>query len=239
MTQTIPPYERISGEFTELEFEVSDRDYFFVGLSDARRCRVRLEERIHRSDGPLIEFFTVTGCPHDAIHERADRTSEVESVRILGGGQEEAVVRVSVSGRCIVATVEGAGAIPRSIRATEGTGRVLAQVPDCVDAGAVVDSVLNRHPGADLVARRERDVSTPVFVPRRVKQVVWAQLTDRQEEVLRTAYRSGYFERPRERTGEEIADALGITSATLSQHLRAAQTNLLSFLVGDGGDDRR
>lgn len=237
MYQSIPPFDdRTSDGFTELEFEVSDPDYFFVGLSNDRGCRVRLEELIHRSDGILDEFFTVTGCPSDPIRERADRTSGIESVRILGGGRDEFVVRIAVSGRCIAATVEGAGAIPRSIHATDGIGRVIARVPEGVDAGAVIGSVLGRHPSTELVARRERDVSTSVCIPRRVKRAMWDRLTDRQEEVLRTAYRKGYFRRPREHTGEELADMLGITSATFSQHLRSAQANLLSFLMEE--DDR-
>ncbi|WP_436926694.1 helix-turn-helix domain-containing protein [Halosimplex amylolyticum] len=56
------------------------------------------------------------------------------------------------------------------------------------------------------------------------------RLTDRQREVLVTAYRSGYFQRPRERTGAEVAAQLGISPSTFSQHLRAAQRKLLCAL---------
>jgi len=38
------------------------------------------------------------------------------------------------------------------------------------------------------------------------------KLTDRQLEVIQTAYYSGYFESPRENTGEDVAEMLGYLS---------------------------
>ena len=49
-----------------------------------------------------------------------------------------------------------------------------------------------------------------------------ASLTDRQREMLSAAHTSGYYEWPRERTAEEIADSFGISVSTFSEHLRAA-----------------
>lgn len=224
------PVDR-SGEVTELEFDVSDPSYFFVGLSSAQACRVRLEEMIRRSDGTLVEFFTARDCPTDAVRERAGETATIDSARIIAERQYGITFRITLSGRCVVETIEGAGAIPRSITATDGAGCVTARVPQCVDVGDVVDSVLHRHPSLTLVARRRRDVSTPVFTHWGAREQIRTRLTDRQWEVLRTAYRKGYFRRPREHTGEEVADALGISSTTFSQHLRAALRNLLSVAV--------
>lgn len=55
-------------------------------------------------------------------------------------------------------------------------------------------------------------------------------LTDRQLEVLQTAYNSGYFQSPRASTGEAIADSLGISQPTFAAHLRAAHRKLLPQL---------
>lgn len=56
-------------------------------------------------------------------------------------------------------------------------------------------------------------------------------LTDRQEEVIETAFSMGYFERPRRANGQEIAKRLEIHPTTFSEHLTAAQTNLLRELL--------
>ncbi len=45
----------------------------------------------------------------------------------------------------------------------------------------------------------------------------------KQRAALETAYFAGYFDWPRQSTGEEIADRLGIAPATFNQHLRTAE----------------
>lgn len=57
------------------------------------------------------------------------------------------------------------------------------------------------------------------------------KLTDRQLEVLATAYEMGYFQRPKEANATEIADALGIVQSTFTEHLVAAQRKILSDLL--------
>lgn len=57
------------------------------------------------------------------------------------------------------------------------------------------------------------------------------QLTDRQREVVETAYEMGYFEYPRESNATEVAAALDIRPSTFTEHLTAAQGKLLGELV--------
>jgi predicted DNA binding protein len=53
------------------------------------------------------------------------------------------------------------------------------------------------------------------------------RLTDRQREVLETAYEMGYFERPKQANATEIATDLGIAQSTFTEHLMTAQRKLL------------
>jgi len=55
-------------------------------------------------------------------------------------------------------------------------------------------------------------------------------LTDRQQSVLETAYAAGYFEWPRDSSGEEVAETLGISPPTFHQHLRVGQQKLMDAL---------
>lgn len=59
------------------------------------------------------------------------------------------------------------------------------------------------------------------------------KLTDRQYEVLQTAYEQGYFEQPRRANATDIAAELGIAQATVSEHLRTAQQKILDDLLED------
>jgi hypothetical protein len=54
------------------------------------------------------------------------------------------------------------------------------------------------------------------------------ELTDRQREVIQTAYDLGYFEVPREASTEDVAEELGIDSSTATEHLQRAERNLLT-----------
>jgi predicted DNA binding protein len=53
------------------------------------------------------------------------------------------------------------------------------------------------------------------------------RLTERQAEVLETAYKLGYFERPRRTNATDIAAALDISPSTFQEHLVTAQSKLL------------
>ncbi len=53
-------------------------------------------------------------------------------------------------------------------------------------------------------------------------------LTERQREVLQTAYDMGYYEVPSQATTEEIAAELDLDPSTVAEHLQRAEKNLLS-----------
>lgn len=58
-----------------------------------------------------------------------------------------------------------------------------------------------------------------------------SHLTDRQFEVIELALERGYFEWPREIDSDELAAELEISRATLLEHLRKAQSKLLTEAV--------
>lgn len=53
-------------------------------------------------------------------------------------------------------------------------------------------------------------------------------LTERQEEVIRVAFSSGYFEYPKKTGSSKLASRLGISVSTLSEIMRAAQRRILA-----------
>lgn len=55
-----------------------------------------------------------------------------------------------------------------------------------------------------------------------------ASTTDKQLQAAETAYHSGYFEHPREHNTTEVAARLGVSRATFTQHLRAAERKLFA-----------
>ncbi|MHB9288541.1 helix-turn-helix domain-containing protein [Halobacteriales archaeon Cl-PHB] len=56
------------------------------------------------------------------------------------------------------------------------------------------------------------------------------RLTSRQREVVETAVELGYYEVPRRATHEDIAEELGCATSTVDEHLRKAESSLLTSL---------
>jgi len=53
-------------------------------------------------------------------------------------------------------------------------------------------------------------------------------LTERQCEVVRTAYELGYYEVPRSVSSDEVAAELGLEASTVSEHLQRAERNFIA-----------
>lgn len=60
---------------------------------------------------------------------------------------------------------------------------------------------------------------------------LFAALTERQQEVLRTAVEQGYYELPRERTYEDIAAELDCSASAVGRHLRRVEARLVAAAV--------
>ena len=60
---------------------------------------------------------------------------------------------------------------------------------------------------------------------------LYAQLTDRQREILAAAVEVGYYEVPRQASHEDIADHLGIAPATVGEHLRKIESTVLKEII--------
>lgn len=210
----------------ELEFTVRDRDTFFVDLSAREGCRVELEHMTRRSDGRLLDFFTVSGGTPERVVGLATETDDVEEARLVGEGLQGDLYEFVVSGPCVGTTLADVGAVARTVTAEDGDGRVVADVPPHVDVRSVVQAVRNSHARTELVAQRSGSRGVPVQSPVGVQATLGDRLTDKQREALWIAYRSGYFDWPRERTTQECADRMGVSQPTFSQHLRTAEAKV-------------
>ncbi|WP_227377956.1 helix-turn-helix domain-containing protein [Haladaptatus halobius] len=56
-------------------------------------------------------------------------------------------------------------------------------------------------------------------------------LTDRQREILQTAYELGYFDVPRSGSTADVADTLELDPSTVAEHLQRAERNLMANLL--------
>jgi predicted DNA binding protein len=104
-------------------------------------------------------------------------------------------------------------------------------VPGTSDIRTYVELFEEQYEDVELVGRRELD--EPLTVRSAVEEEYRSRLTERQEEILRTAYATGFFESPRETTAQELADLLGISQPTASGHIREGERKLFDLLFDE------
>ncbi|MEF8851873.1 MAG: bacterio-opsin activator domain-containing protein [Haloarculaceae archaeon] len=225
-----------SGSAVELEFELRDRDCFFVDASAVADCRVALEHVVNRSDDRLLEHFTVEGADPETVLSLGAGSAAIDDARLIEEGVDGGLFEFVVSGPCVTTTLADTGAIARSVSADCGVGTVLADVPAHVDVRRVVERFREDYPQSDLAACRDCEAPIPLQSEGGVHATMVDRLTDKQLEVLRTAYLSGYFSWPRRSTAQECADALGIAQPTFSQHIRAAEATVFERLLDEPVD---
>ncbi|NHX35494.1 MULTISPECIES: helix-turn-helix domain-containing protein [Halolamina] len=225
---SLRPSKPDSGPVVELEFGFDDPEYPFVGASATASCRVELEEMVPRGDGTYAEFYSVSGASPSAIEAMAHDHPSV-SATVIERYDDGALMEFLVGGDCPAVGLAELGALPRSVVGDDGDGQIVAELPASYDAGEVVSAFQSEY-GGELLAKREREAVTPLFSQRELEQALDEQLTDRQREVLEAAFEAGYYDWPRETDGAALADELGISQPTLSEHLTTAERKLLSLV---------
>lgn len=220
----------LSDTVVELDLLIRASDHLLVRLAREADCRIDYDGTVPQSDGTVRLFFGASGCPASAIRGIVDDTPTVRGSDLINEADDADEYRfeVTVSGPTIPSTVIECGGVARSIRVADDGVRVVVELPDTTDVRTFVDRLEGTYPDTELIARRDRDRSERTH--RSASEALDERLTDRQLQALRTAYLSGYFERPRERTGEEVAESLGITQSTFNAHLREAERKLCALL---------
>ena len=209
-----------------------------VAIHGAGNCPVVAASTAH--DGPITGVnWTHAGDTHTEEFrardpEAVEGTEGVPSAASVVDLGVERVYRYDRpgDGECACRVIEELDCPIADARAEDGVLLLTLHLPDLQrlrDVVSALDGTAERVEVRYLVqgAARGDGVSDRTLVDR-------GRLTDRQCEVLRTAYRMGYFERPRDANARDVADALDIAPSTFAEHLAAAQRKLLEeTLSGD------
>ncbi|QCC56831.1 bacterio-opsin activator domain-containing protein [Natronorubrum bangense] len=209
----------------ELEFRIDDGDTFSFGLSREYDCTCSLEWAGTTSDGHTVQYVTVEGIGCETVLEAAAAHESIEECRRIHDGNDSCTVEMSLS-KSGVRALANHGATIREITVENGVGTCLVEVSQSADVREIADALTVIYDDTELVARRE--VDRPVRTAAERCNRILDQLTDRQLTTLRLAYYGGFFEWPRESTGEDVAEAMGVSPPTMHQHLRKGLKSVLS-----------
>jgi predicted DNA binding protein len=213
-------YLKLSLSPTERAVHPIDR---FIGGHDV----ISREALLHvdsRADGTTVLLYRVTGDGErfaEALDERPD-IHDYETVDLAGNGYHVFVQANQTSRGNVLLDVAHEHALivdtplkftDEGLRATlvgthENLRNALGAMPDTIDFS--VDNAGTYIPGNE-------DLLSP--------------LTERQLEVFETAVEEGYYDVPRRATHKDIADNLGCAPSTVDEHLRKAESRVVSGLI--------
>ncbi|MXR50235.1 bacterio-opsin activator [Halovenus sp. WSH3] len=141
-------------------------------------------------------------------------------------------VIVDISEASVLALLTEHRAIPHRIVGRNAHLDVIATVRDWNHLKDVAGTIEDEHGSLELVGTTQTETIGFPLGGNKVKQSMSGKLSDKQLEVLETAYRMGYFRVPQEVTAEEIANELDISRSTLSERLRRVEHNFCELLFG-------
>ncbi|WP_246999696.1 PAS domain S-box protein [Halosolutus gelatinilyticus] len=217
----------------ELTFEIQDREQFFVRASDETGAEFEMEGITSQSDGSYLQYFTVMGTSPERVLELADEDPFVERTRLVNDHEDAFLIELVVTSSSPASTLAEYGASVHTATFADGGGTITSDLPQTADTRAAVEAVKSRFSDSELASKRKRERS--VQTCREFQAALEEALSDRQRAALAAAYYAGFFEWPRDSSGEEVAESLGVAPATFHQHFRAGEKKLVKALV-DGAE---
>ncbi|NHX37768.1 MULTISPECIES: bacterio-opsin activator domain-containing protein [Halolamina] len=212
-----------SDETVELEFDIPPERHLLGRLATSTGAEFAVQGVIPEPDGRSRVFLAVEGAdPADVAAAGASMSTISEATVAAdddGAGVVELALEISVLGTGIREYALRLG----DLSATSETVRASVDVARAEDVRPVVTAVLDRFDGSRLLAKRTQ-ADTRSDYDRLL--AFRKSLTSRQREVLHVAYLSGYFKSPRQCTGDDLAEKLGISSQAVYQHIRQAERAL-------------
>jgi len=191
---------------------------------DPSVCREAIHQLNLMADGSVVMLYELSG-EHERIHEALEEHFEARAYQVS-----------DMEGNVLVYAHHDPNPI------VEGLLRIPQQY------GIVIDTPMEftRDGGLRLTLVGDEDDIRDVMgvIPEEVSHTVektgsyrpgterlFAELTERQQEILLTALEMGYYEQPRRATYADIADELGCTKTTVGEHLRKAEEKVLTGIA--------
>lgn len=220
----------LGGRAVDVTFDLTDSQSVFAELAGRLADEIQVKNITPRpEDAHLIHFL----CEDDTerVKTVAEDVLSITEFRVLSE-IDPAVYEVIVIDDCLATTLATVGANIRSAIASKNHCRITASLSESQERQAVIKHLENEYPDINVSIREHS--RSPQSVSQ--TQLIEESLTDRQRNILATAYYSGFFDQQRKRTGVEIADSLDISQPAFSTQLRAAQRSLLTVIFENQSD---
>ncbi|QLG27381.1 PAS domain S-box protein [Halorarum halophilum] len=226
----------VADTVVELEFGFHDPTVFFVTASAELDAEFELEGITSQSDGTYLQYFTVPEIAPERVLDLASDDPGIEHARVVSVHDDDeqeggALFEFIVDGPSLATALAEYGGTIQTARFTEGRGTIVAAFPQTADVRTVVEAVQSTFAQTELVSKQTHERT--IHANREFRTSLEEMLTTRQRTILETAFYAGYFEWPRDSSGEEVADSLDVAPATFHQHARGGMQKLVKAFIDD------
>lgn len=216
---------------TRFEFDIDDSSFVLSRLAQEAECDLTYQGGVQQTETGSYVFVTVEGADVDRVEAVAADLVAIDAVHRIGDEDDGGILRLHLTQPFLALDLAGHGAVLHWASATESSTVLEIDVPESIDSRLITEILASSFSKAELRSKQTLDRAST----KDLYATFLDQLTDRQLEVLQTAYYSGFFESPRESTGEEVAETLGISPAAFYQHARTVQRKLFSTIFDEIG----
>ncbi|WP_336136645.1 bacterio-opsin activator domain-containing protein [Natronomonas amylolytica] len=216
----------LTTSMTRVEFEIDDPTFVLSQLAETVACTLSYQGVLQRTTEGSYLFVTVEGADVDAVEAAASELVGIDEIRRISADADGGVLRLRLTRPFLASELADHGAIVREATASPTETTLVIDIPERIDVRNITRLIGETFAGVELRSKQTLDRTADRDLYSRFLD----DLTDRQLEVLQTAYYSGFFETPRESTGEDVAETLGISPTAVYQHIRAVQRHVFATL---------
>ncbi|SEW34846.1 GAF domain-containing protein [Halobacterium jilantaiense] len=221
----------LSQQGTALRFSIESEACPLLRIARDSGCTIIFEGLRGKDGDEATVFVRVLGCSTKAFLEETQQALVISSVTKVRESEDDVLFQITISDTFIASTLAKYGIrLENIIGDDQSSVRVRVVTPPTIPVHRAVEIVSTEYPNATLLGSEK--LTDDFWSGNQFAERALLRLTDRQREVVELAYHGGYFESPKELSGQELAEQMGISSSSFNTHLRSAERKLLGALIG-------
>jgi len=193
--------------------------------------RITVERMTPLGDDEYLMYGWATADSMEMLHTLCEQHPDWTELRTFDETGSEIRFEQHLSGASIASVIVDHMGNFSEGWIDDGTFSATIQLPPGTDVRAVLEQIRETSPDAQVVRQQQVTRETPP--PGDLLSILTEDLTERQRVAVEAGYFGGFFQCPRHRSGEEIADSLDIGASTFHQHVRKAERKLFDVVFSE------
>uniref|UniRef100_UPI003742152B bacterio-opsin activator domain-containing protein n=1 Tax=Haloplanus aerogenes TaxID=660522 RepID=UPI003742152B len=217
----------MSDEMIELEIRIPN----LLASRESTDGTVTIDRVTPMGDDEYLLYGTAIDGAMPMIHTLGEQRPDWKDVRTFDDTGDEVRFEQRLSDPPMTSIVADYGGNFKTGRIEDGVYSATIQFPPGTNVRRVIDRIQETYLDVQIVSQRQVARDEPSS--QHILNALAENLTERQRTALEAGYFGGFFEWPRHRSGEEVAESLGVGASTFHQHVRKAERKLLDVVFAE------